>query len=1003
MESKFFINLLIMLCLCINIFAIEYIVDDNSEYTTIAEAMTAATAPGQTDNEIIINIRKSVCERYEAEYSNMASLNWNITIQKDPSLPPSSIVRIQSGTSVPAIKINGIALTNNHLTITINDLVFNDSRTPTASYIFIKNANTTISNCKFSNVYTAMVVSGDQDFNRNYTVNLNGNTINETYIIKTNLISVDRIDGAVNINNNIINVDDTNTTNCYNTISLYRLAKCYLNNNSITINRASSAPFNISVSNSKSIFITNNTIAGTKGSFASITGTVADTCRIKIANNNVSVTNPDADCYGIKLLSSLYLLDISNNNFTEFKQPLYTHFAGKVTKYCVINNNAFTTSNNDNQNTALVISSNSADIINNEFNNYSNALYINDQTTYNDDYPIEAIRNINISNNRFLKVRNTALYLNQGNDLSYPNYGNNLVLTNNLVELCPLNNSGLVKPAFVYTRVGKYNLLVEQNTFLRNANYYAYMFAFSSIFTPANFSITSFKNNIIKNESALVINDGVLPNAFYANNNCTSITIPSRYLPLAGNNIVADPLLTLSYELSANSPCIDAGYFSNVYDPDGSVPDMGWRPYFKTADTKRYKNGWNWIGYPRLNVNALGYQNAYGTTGLLGNASPIVTGFTQLLANRNYNQTGNNNIDLTYIQPDWQNGIYNQLYRYEGYKVNLNNASGYVQNNINGSWLETPFSCNVYTTAEYWFCYTLHNTQNIVDALGTNLDKVQSIRAQNWYYERPENPAYYYTSSISKKETYDPTNKYLEYGMTYIITVNQNISNFSFQSNNNVFVVNQPLTAQYFSYNDLPDYEVIEVAGVDSLQNVSEIGVFQGETCVGARAVEEFPVQILTYSDPNNPETQELSFRVITDAKGDNKLDYIKYNHDGFEDNTPILARKNHLTSVRLTASKVEQITPIREVQLQQNYPNPFNPNTTIAFKMPQTCKVDLKIYNIKGQVVKSLLSGEIKAGAHSIIWNGTDNNGKKAGSGIYFYRIQTNGQAQTRKMLLIK
>jgi hypothetical protein len=91
------------------------------------------------------------------------------------------------------------------------------------------------------------------------------------------------------------------------------------------------------------------------------------------------------------------------------------------------------------------------------------------------------------------------------------------------------------------------------------------------------------------------------------------------------------------------------------------------------------------------------------------------------------------------------------------------------------------------------------------------------------------------------------------------------------------------------------------------------------------------------------------------------------------------------------------------EVFLHQNYPNPFNPVTTIEYSIPQESKVELKIYNIKGQKVKTLVNELLPAGEHSAIWNGRDSNNKRVGSGIYLYRLQTGSEEQTKKMLLLK
>ncbi len=90
-------------------------------------------------------------------------------------------------------------------------------------------------------------------------------------------------------------------------------------------------------------------------------------------------------------------------------------------------------------------------------------------------------------------------------------------------------------------------------------------------------------------------------------------------------------------------------------------------------------------------------------------------------------------------------------------------------------------------------------------------------------------------------------------------------------------------------------------------------------------------------------------------------------------------------------------------MNLHQNYPNPFNPQTTIKYDIPAKSFVQLSIYNLKGQLVKNLVRENKEAGRHSLIWNGKDESGRSVGSGIYYYRLETKGNTQTRKMLLIK
>jgi len=91
------------------------------------------------------------------------------------------------------------------------------------------------------------------------------------------------------------------------------------------------------------------------------------------------------------------------------------------------------------------------------------------------------------------------------------------------------------------------------------------------------------------------------------------------------------------------------------------------------------------------------------------------------------------------------------------------------------------------------------------------------------------------------------------------------------------------------------------------------------------------------------------------------------------------------------------------DFSLSQNYPNPFNSETIISFSLPKDCKVELPIYNIKGQLVKMLISHKLGAGKHSIIWNGTDKNGNPVSSGVYFYKIETDNYSKTKKAILLK
>jgi M6 family metalloprotease-like protein len=104
-----------------------------------------------------------------------------------------------------------------------------------------------------------------------------------------------------------------------------------------------------------------------------------------------------------------------------------------------------------------------------------------------------------------------------------------------------------------------------------------------------------------------------------------------------------------------------------------------------------------------------------------------------------------------------------------------------------------------------------------------------------------------------------------------------------------------------------------------------------------------------------------------------------------------------------------DDIVKVRpEAFLSQNYPNPFNPTTEIAFEIPvieniSSNYVNISVYNIRGQKIKTLLDGIYPSGQHSISWNGTDDIGNSVGSGVYFYRLSMGEIVETRKMIMIK
>jgi flagellar hook assembly protein FlgD len=110
------------------------------------------------------------------------------------------------------------------------------------------------------------------------------------------------------------------------------------------------------------------------------------------------------------------------------------------------------------------------------------------------------------------------------------------------------------------------------------------------------------------------------------------------------------------------------------------------------------------------------------------------------------------------------------------------------------------------------------------------------------------------------------------------------------------------------------------------------------------------------------------------------------------------------LESIRTGNHIKNNIPQVKKCVLHKNYPNPFNPETTISFSIPEDSKVELSIYNIRGQKVRTLIKNKFEMGFHNVIWNSKDNNGKSVATGVYFYKLKVDGKdISVKKCLLLK
>lgn len=112
-----------------------------------------------------------------------------------------------------------------------------------------------------------------------------------------------------------------------------------------------------------------------------------------------------------------------------------------------------------------------------------------------------------------------------------------------------------------------------------------------------------------------------------------------------------------------------------------------------------------------------------------------------------------------------------------------------------------------------------------------------------------------------------------------------------------------------------------------------------------------------------------------------------------------------HFGDIGWFAAGVSDVTdlPLARAELGAAYPNPFNPSTRIAFRVAQTGPVRLAVHDAAGRLIRTLVSGRVGAGEYTVTWQGEDDAGRRAASGVYFYRLDVDGYSETRKMVMLK
>lgn len=144
------------------------------------------------------------------------------------------------------------------------------------------------------------------------------------------------------------------------------------------------------------------------------------------------------------------------------------------------------------------------------------------------------------------------------------------------------------------------------------------------------------------------------------------------------------------------------------------------------------------------------------------------------------------------------------------------------------------------------------------------------------------------------------------------------------------------------------------------------------------------------------------TFRSFSFTDGDTPATDVLFYYLRQIDLNGTATRSNVLEVLVAPTAIVEQALPL-VTELAQNYPNPFNPETTIHFDLATETSVTLRVYDMTGQVVRTLVQGSLQPGTYTQLWDGRNTAGIKVGSGVYFYELQAGSFSSKKKMTLLQ
>ncbi|MDZ7721832.1 MAG: T9SS type A sorting domain-containing protein [candidate division KSB1 bacterium] len=217
-------------------------------------------------------------------------------------------------------------------------------------------------------------------------------------------------------------------------------------------------------------------------------------------------------------------------------------------------------------------------------------------------------------------------------------------------------------------------------------------------------------------------------------------------------------------------------------------------------------------------------------------------------------------------------------------------------------------------------------------------------------------------------------------------------------SNNNIWTDQQVL--DYYATNDTVDAaEVLSPTLAAFMGDAADDAYFSEVLTFENVSPTPYDYLVQVYEDVNVEPLPE-NWSTIEPADYNASYDAGTQSATAADDGGPLGDLNNSLTGGSSVDSK--QTLPT-EFDLSQNYPNPFNPSTQIEFAVSKTSDVQLIVFNMLGQQVRTLVNESRKAGHYKLLWNGRDDLGRLVPSGVYFYKLKAGDLTAVRKMIMMK